>query len=164
MKYLFFIATFCFGIVTKAQYASDCGKIPELNKEIPQVLKPYNGKKISRGECWDAAKLALDKLNAEWDGLYVFGREIDPKKECVQPGDIVQFENVEVEIRSEKMIAREQYPHHTAIVYTVKSPGNFELFHQNTGYTGRKMGITDLDLRNIKKGTLKIYRPVPKAL
>lgn len=162
MKFLIATLLIGFTLSVKAQYAASCAEIPALNQEILKVLKPYKGKKIDRGECWDAAKLALDAVDAEWNGLYVFGREIDPKKECIQPGDIIQFEKVKVEIRTDDMITEEEYSHHTAIVYSVKSPGSLELFHQNTGYTGRKMGITAFDLKNVKKGSVKIFRPVPK--
>lgn len=143
-----------------AQYAQPCDEIPLLNQEILKVLKPYKGKKISRGECWDAAQLALDKVGAEWDGEYVFGRVIDPATECIQPGDIVQFEDVYVEVTTENGGYTETFEHHTAIVYKVSGPGIMELFHQNTGEYGRKMGITPFDLANVTKGTITFFRPV----
>jgi hypothetical protein len=162
MKYLVFLVSFLFAMEGRSQTAAACGEIPAVNKKILATLAPYNGQKIGRGECWDAAKLALDAAGAEWDGLYVYGRLIDPKKECIQPGDIVQFEGVEVVVKTDKMIMKEAYPHHTAIVSKVSESSKLQLFHQNTGFSGRKMGYSDLDLANITKGKLLIYRPVAR--
>lgn len=145
-----------------AQYAEPCAEIPELNQSILNVLKPYLGKKILRGECWDAAKLALNEVGAEWDGLYNFGRKIDLKKECIQPGDIVQFEKAELTVVLENGSYSESFYHHTAIVYSVKSAGELQILHQNTGQFGKKMGVTELNLATITKGTFTIYRPVGK--
>lgn len=158
MKYLFILIGFL-SFSARAQYAQPCSDVPELNKSILAVLKPYIGKKIARGECWDAAQLALNAVGAKWDGLYDYGREIDIKTECIQPGDIVQFENVRVEVREEGGGYTETFDHHTAIVYKVKGPGDLELLHQNTGQHGRKMGITPFNLKNKKSGTMTFFRP-----
>ena len=162
MKFILsFILLISFG--AQAQYADPCKEIPSLNQAILDVLKPYMGKKIGRGECWDAAELALNKVGAEWDGLYVFGREIDVKTECIQPGDIVQFENVQLEVKTENGGYSESFGHHTAIVYKVNGPGAIELIHQNTGQYGRKMGVTTLNLAHKTKGTITFFRPVKKS-
>jgi hypothetical protein len=161
MKYLFFLL---FSIAVsngvQAQYAEPCKEVPALNQQIIDLLTPFLGKKIDRGECWDAAKLALNSVGAEWDGLYAFGRVVNVKTECIQPGDIVQFEQVFIEVREGNSGYTETFEHHTAIVYKVNGPGNVELIHQNTGQFGRKMGITTLNLAHIKKGTITFFRPV----
>lgn len=163
MRYLLTLPFLVLSLSLNAQFAEPCSEIPPLNKELLNVLRPYIGKQIDRGECWDAAKLALNKIDARWDGLYVFGRIVDSKKECIQPGDIVQFENAEFRYTTEDGFYFESFPHHTAIVYEVNGPGNLQLLHQNTGQSGRKMGITSLDITYLKKGKVTIYRPVPKA-
>lgn len=160
MRYFVLTLTFLVALTAPAQQNAPCGEAPELNKQIIRILTPYNGKKIGRGECWDAAQLALDKSGAHWDGEYGYGKIIDTAKECVYPGDIVQFENVRLEFQSETGGFVETFGHHTAIVYKVNGPGDYQLFHQNTGQYGRKMGITDLNTRYITKGTLTFYRPV----
>ena len=53
----------------------------------------------------------------------------------------------------------ENMGHHTAIIYKVNAKGNFDLAHQNYGYSKRKVGITNLELKNITKGDFFIYRP-----
>jgi len=163
MKYLLILPFFLLIFTAKAQFAEPCTEIPPLNQEVLNVLEPYMGRKLDRGECWDAAKLALNKVKADWDGLYAFGRVIDPKKECIQPGDIVQFEKAEFKIETENGSYSETFGHHTAIVYKVNGPGDLQLLHQNTGQNGKKMGVTSLNLKFKTKGKITIYRPVPKA-
>lgn len=163
MKKLIFMVVFGLSTSVSAQtIAPPCKEVPALNKEILATLKPYMGKKIERGECWDAAELALNAVKAEWDGMYAFGRKIDISKECIQPGDIVQMENVYMEVKTENGGYSESFPHHTAIVYSVKAGGELELLHQNTGYFNGKMGVTSFNLKNKTKGTLTFYRPVAK--
>lgn len=162
MKVLFCFLFVC-SFVNAQEFAAPCKEVPALNQAIVDALKPFIGKKIARGECWDAAEMALNKVNADWDGLYVFGREIDIAKECIQPGDIVQFDKVEMEVKTENGSYSESFYQHTAIVYKVNGAGDLQLIHQNTGQFGRKMGVTDFNLANKTKGTMTFYRPVKKA-
>ena len=162
MKVLFCFLFVC-SFVNAQEFAAPCKEVPVLNQAIVDALKPFIGKKIARGECWDAAEMALNKVNADWDGLYVFGREIDITKECIQPGDIVQFDKVEMEVKTENGSYSESFYQHTAIVYKVNGAGDLQLIHQNTGQFGRKMGVTDFNLANKTKGTMTFYRPVKKA-
>jgi len=132
-----------------------------MNQEILNVVKPYMGKKVDRGECWDLAKLALDKVGADWDGFMNFGTKIDWKKQCLQPGDILQFEKVEFSgVNSEHLKYTESFYHHTAIVYAVHDDGTIELIHQNTGQFGKKVGVSSLNFADMKKGTIQAYRPI----
>lgn len=77
----------------------DCDTVPELNKQIIAFVKGSLNKKIGRGECWDLAAQALNKVGADWDKNYVFGKEVAYKTECVYPGDIIQFEGIEIEYK-----------------------------------------------------------------
>jgi hypothetical protein len=162
MKVLFCFLFVC-SCVSAQDFAAPCKEVPALNQAILDALKPYIGKKIGRGECWDAAELGLNKVNADWDGLYVFGRVIDVEKECIQPGDIVQFDKVEMEVKTENGSYSESFYQHTAIVYKVNGAGDLQLIHQNTGQFGRKMGVTDFNLANKTKGNMTFYRPVKKV-
>src|ERR1700754_2264222 len=85
-----------------------CDNVPELNKKIISFVKTKIGKKVGRGECWDLAAEALNTNGAKWDGDYGFGREINLKKECVYPGDIMQFTNVSVKYEKDKTIYMEE--------------------------------------------------------
>src|SRR5689334_13502000 len=70
---------------------------PALNQRVVDFVKSKVGKKVGAGECWDLAAEALNTAGARWDGLYGFGELVDWKKAEVYPGDIVQFENVDIE-------------------------------------------------------------------
>ncbi len=136
-----------------------CDSIPSINKQIIVFVKNNIGKKVGRGECWDLANEALNFISAKWDGEYNFGKEIKYMNECVFPGDIVQFENVELNYKIGDNQFTEKLSHHTAIIYTVKSKGQFVMADQNTGRSGRKVGLSPFNLNDIKKGKIKIFRP-----
>lgn len=137
----------------------NCDSIPPLNSGILNFVKTKINKKVGRGECTDLASEALKAVGAKYDGRYVFGRKVDYKKECVYPGDIIQFEGVKTEYQEGNMTIQEAMLHHTAVINKVNAPGNFELAHQN--FNNRKKVITsNLDLKNIKKGKIYIYRPI----
>jgi hypothetical protein len=139
---------------------SACKENSEINSAIIRVVQPTIGKKIERGECWDLVQYALNNAKASWDGLNDFGQEYDPKKACVQPGDVIRFEKVQLEWKDEKGNGyTEQFGHHYAIVYAVSADGVLTLIHQNTGQHGRKVGLTTMDLRHMTKGKLIFFRP-----
>lgn len=134
-------------------------RIPELNKEIVKYVKSVTGKKVDRGECWDLANQALIRVGADWDRAYVYGNRINPLKDQVFPGDLVQFENVKVQYTEGNTTYTEVMTHHTAIVYKVIDQGIYEIAHQNTQFSGRKVGISTLNLNHIVKGQTYFYRP-----
>ena len=146
-----------FGKVVIAQ-----DSIPPLNKEIIKYTESVIGKKVDRGECWDLANQALTRIDAKWDLQFKYGKLLDPKKDIVYPGDIIQFKNVMFETKSADGLEtrRETMGQHTAIVFKVNAKGDYDLAHQNTGFSGRKVGISRIVLANLKKGKLFIYRPV----
>jgi hypothetical protein len=141
-------------------FSAACDSIPELNKKIVGLVKQQIGNTVDRGECWDLAALVLNRYDATWDKKYVFGRKVDPAKDCVYPGDIIQFEGVTIKYKRGNAVFTETMGHHTAVIYEVKSQGVYVLAHQNTGTSGRKVGLSDLDLKTIVKGKYQIYRPV----
>lgn len=134
-------------------------KIPELNKEIIKYVKSVQGKKVDRGECWDLANHALKLVGADWDKAYVYGTKIDPMRDQVFPGDLIQFEDVKVHYKDGNITYTELMTHHTAIVYQVLGKGNFEIAHQNTEFSGRKVGLSKLNLDHIVEGKIYFYRP-----
>jgi hypothetical protein len=123
-------------------------------------LKTTIGKKVDHGECWDLANEALKRNEAIWDHRYKYGREVNPANECIYPGDFIQFEGVVLKYRKGSREYEETMSHHTAIVYEVKDKGVYVLIHQNNGITGKKVGLSDLDLKTVVKGKMKFYRPV----
>ena len=137
-------------------------EIPILNKKIVSYVKSVIGKQVDRGECWDIANQALTKNNAKWDGEYKYGEPLNFKKDKIFPGDMIQFKNVKVTYTVGNTTYKETMTHHTAIVYKVISKDKYELAHQNTGFSGRKVGLSTLDLSTVVKGKMFFYRPVSK--
>ncbi|MEO8066543.1 MAG: CHAP domain-containing protein [Flavobacteriales bacterium] len=131
-----------------------------VGQHVAQFVHSKIGTTVGRGECWDLAAEALTQAGAIWDGKYTWGALIDPEKEEVLPGDVVQFENVVFEWEENNSLYRENMPHHTAVVLEVKDRGVFRIAHQNFGPLGRKVGLTELVLAHKKKGKLMIYRPL----
>lgn len=144
----------------KAQSTLPCDDLPSLNTEVMTYVKPHIGKKVARGECWDLAAGALNSTGAKWDGRFGFGLPVDPGKECIYPGDILQFDNVVLIEESAAGTRTENMPKHTAIIYAVHGPGQYTIAHQNTSFSGRKVGLSEIDLANRKKGRIRAYRPV----
>jgi hypothetical protein len=141
------------------QITQEKDTIPEINQKIVAYAKTKINKKVGRGECWDLASEALQMVDAKWDMNYKFGKEINYKKEAVLPGDIIQLEGVILNYEMKGMKYTEKMSHHTAIIYEVKSSDNFMIAHQNNGFSGRKVGVSALDLTTLTKGKFTIYRP-----
>lgn len=138
----------------------DCDSIPALNQKIISYVTTTIGKKIGHGECWELAAMALNLNQASWDHKYKYGKEIIPAKECVYPGDIIQFEGVMLRFHKGSREYKETMEHHTAIIYEVKAKDVFVLIHQNTAFSGRKVGLSELDLKTVARGKIRMYRPV----
>jgi hypothetical protein len=134
--------------------------LPAVNQRVVNYVNSQVGNKVGRGECWDLAAEALNTAGAKWDGAYGFGEVVDWRKQEVLPGDIVQFENVFVEHRSDNMVMREQYGVHTAVVVEVKGRGDYVLAHQNVKPVGKKVGTAPLLMSEVRSGKLRFYRPV----
>ncbi|MGC9470485.1 MAG: hypothetical protein ACP5D1_02960 [Bacteroidales bacterium] len=156
--YLLFL--FLFTVFTGPLYPQNTGRIPPLNQRILQYVESVVGTRVDRGECWDLARQALDRSGASWDGSYGFGKVVKYRKEEVLPGDIVRFEKVMVQYTKGLTTYTENYNHHTAIVYRVKGRGQFELAHQNTGFSGKKVGVSSLNLDHVIRGKITVYRAV----
>lgn len=157
MKKILFIviALFLAGTSVQAQQ-----KLPELNQKVVDYVTSVIGKQVDRGECWDLANQALNRIDAKWDKEYVYGKLLNPKKDKILPGDIIQFKNVTLKYRIGNTITTETMAHHTAVVYKVIDKDVFELAHQNTGFSGRTVGLSKLDLNTVQNGKMWFYRPV----
>lgn len=140
---------FLFATVAKGQ------SLPAKNKAIIAFAESKKGKKVGKGECWDLAKAALDAAGADWTPPYGFGKELDPKKDTIIPGDIIQLEKVKI-VNPDK--SWQDIPHHTAIISQVLAPNKYVVAEQNAN--GKHSVIfAEMDLNNMKKGKYSIYRP-----
>ncbi len=133
--------------------------IPELNLQILEYVKSVEGKKVDRGECWDLANQALKLVNADWDKAFVYGDKVDPKKDKIFPGDLIQFDNIKIKYTEGNTTYTETMGQHTAIVYKVLGDGIFEIAHQNNGFSGKKVGVSKLNINYIINGKIYFYRP-----
>ena len=138
--------------------------IPCLNQKVIEYVDSVIGKKVDRGECWDLAAAALDHAGAYLDrssqkSIYIFGKELNAKKDEIFPGDIIQLENVKLEYIKGNVIYTETMIHHTAIIYEILGEGHYKIAHQNTNFSGKKVGISELNINYNKKGTITFYRP-----
>ena len=137
---------------------AQCDSIAPLNKAIITWVSSQVNKKVGTGQCWDLAQQAINKSDAKWDGQYGFGKPLK-KGECLMPGDIVQFEKVKTKRMVNGNEFKEDFPHHTAIVYAVTSSDQIKLIHQNTGYNGKKVAISDFFFSSVKSGKFTVFRP-----
>ncbi len=153
----FFITISCYGY---SQTPIPCGQTPELNTSIISFVGANMKKKVGRGECWDLAAEALNKIEAKWDGNSKFGKEVNYKKECIYPGDIVQFEGVVLKYKQDEKYFIEKLEHHTAIIFEVKEKDSFVIADQNTRFSGKTVGTHNFDVKALTKGSFKIYRPI----
>jgi hypothetical protein len=129
-------------------------KIPPLNVKVIEYVDSKMGKKVDRGECWDLAAFALDFAGAYRPGLYVFGKELDPSKDKIYPGDVVQMFKV-------KFTWGGRTPQHTLVVYEVLGDGKYKMAEQNVGGV-RKVMISNYDMASIAKGEVHFYRPAAR--
>ena len=155
MKNLFVLLTVLFTLTVNAQ----CDSISSLNKEILQYAQSNLKKKVGRGECWDLAKYALENSSAKWDHKFEFGRHLE-KNDCLMPGDIIQFKGVKIKYKEGKKTFYITMDQHTAIINKVISLDEIQLIHQNTAFSGKKVGISSIKFSTMIKGKYDIYRPV----
>ncbi len=135
--------------------------LPPLNQKVLDFATAHKGKKVGNGECWTLADRALEAAGARQPsrngvGPFDFGRPVK-RGQKILPGDVIQFarayfrgQNYEVDL-----------PQHTAIVSRAKGT-RVTLLHQN--FAGKRIvQLTPIDLKDLKRGEYKIYRPVPKG-
>jgi hypothetical protein len=133
--------------------------IPEMNRTIVEYVNSVMDTQVDRGECWDLAHQALNRVDASWDGVYKYGSVVNYKKDPVYPGDIIHFKNVTIKQTEGFTTTTQTMEQHTAIVLKVYAVGVYELAHQNTNFSGRKVGTSPIDLNGLVKGKITVYRP-----
>lgn len=142
-------------------------KLPEFNAKVIEFVDKNMGKMVDRGECWDLAAGALAYSNAYFDRsslktAVIFGKELNPLKDKILPGDMIQFKKVKMKWKEGNTTYESAMgmPDHTAIVYKVNGSGDYEIAHQNTADWGKKVGVNNFRLDRVTGGKLKFYRPV----
>jgi len=167
----FVSATAGVGLAQSALKKRYVGRIPNervlasLNERVRMHAESLLGSQVGGGECTDLVNEVLRFCNAKQihirsDGQYEWGQAIPLyKKEgglFVIPGDILQFENVELKGGGSSY----KYPHHTAIVRSANGKV-IELLHQNVNGVRRAVtGSINLDQLQ-PGGTISTFRPKP---
>jgi hypothetical protein len=131
-----------------------------VSNKVLEYIRLSIGQKVGAGECADLAVLALHHAGGQIPGNYIWGKEIPKPFENAKPGDILQFRGVLLVNRTDTSITRETMRHHTAVIIEVIYPGLFRIAHQNVSGV-RKVVVTTLDLKDLKRGRVVCYRPIP---
>ncbi|MES2660131.1 MAG: hypothetical protein V4689_16025 [Verrucomicrobiota bacterium] len=112
-----------------------------------------SGKKVGNGECWTLANEAFISAGARRPGsdMRVWGRVVNPARESLMPGDIIEFESARF---SDGIITGSA---HTAVVVTGGSQERFSVAEQNWGK--KTVRIREMDLTKRVSGKVIVYRP-----
>ena len=123
----------------------------------PQRIAAYcvasNGKKVGNGECWTLADEAFRAAGAKRPGsdLRVWGRRVDPAKEGLRPGDVIEFQSAWF---SDGVMTGSN---HTAVVVNGGSHDKFTIAEQNWGR--KTVRLREMDLTRLTAGKVSVYRP-----
>ncbi|OHD57108.1 MAG: hypothetical protein A2Y33_09290 [Spirochaetes bacterium GWF1_51_8] len=155
-----FQALAAFGVQSEKDIPQDKKKL-FLNPYVLAFVDANMGQQVGRGECWDLAQAALDLFSADWVRTTDFGIPLDPEKDEILPGDIIQFSTVKITIKTKNGTTWETYgsPDHTAIVYKVLGKLHYEVAHQNV-MNKKTVLVSELDLNYKTSGQVWFYRPV----
>ena len=145
-----------------------------LNDAVVAFAASRLGQQVGDGQCTDLASAALRSAGARpHRGGSGWGEEL-PTLRDARPGDVLQFEDAVFVHRGRLpggavLIRTYRYPHHTAIVATVRRRGGsvrMTVLHQNATAEGedetdhRIVKEWDLNPTEMRRGTVKAYRPV----
>lgn len=149
--------------------------LPPVNAAVVRFCEEHEGEKVGDGTCGAlviaalrsaAAKTSLDHRSA--DGGTVWGTPVERFDDAL-PGDVIQFNDAQVLVQSPNGTkALCSYPNHAAIVARNRGGGRIDAYEQNVATAGAtserraKMRKRDTDLRNVLKGTIRVYRPEPR--
>lgn len=130
---------------------ADDARIPFRNKKIVAFVTQNMGKKVGDGDCWDLGNAALVHAGGSrpFGRTFVWGRKLDPAKEAILPGDIVQTFTK----------GKEPAGPHTTVVMELAGGTKVKFGEQNWN---KNMFVTtrDADLKTLgEKTTMYIYRP-----
>lgn len=158
------------------------GPPPELNRKVLEFARRHEGEKVGDGQCIALAIEALRAAGAHQPPIrgnedFVWGREV-PKVADALPGDILQFRDAVFKGTEPLpgggiLHTTSKYPHHTAIVASVKKTSKglvLTILHQNAGGSGASVAERQvvqegtLRMANLRKGgAVRAFRPLAEA-
>ncbi|OYZ19542.1 MAG: hypothetical protein B7Y39_11985 [Bdellovibrio sp. 28-41-41] len=133
----------------------------ELNKKVVQFVEANLGKKVYEGEAVDLPQEALKASGAKWkfETETVFGQEVNTRRDDIEPGDIIQFDDAEYENKDTK--EGWKLGNMTVVVMTVNKKENKIKFAVQNLFNKLFVTTHDLEMNTLKRGRLKIFRPQP---
>jgi hypothetical protein len=154
-----------FSVNTSQSVPEDLAYIP-LNKEVLDFAISRKGERVGRGECWDLVQEPLDIHSADWPRSLEYGLELNPARDEIKPGDIIQFRSVRIVTEIPGVGTRTEIigmPDHTAVVYEVLGENRYKLLHQNIN--GKRYVIeTENDFSGRVSGSIRYFRPIAGLL
>ncbi|WP_193212910.1 SHD1 domain-containing protein [Luteolibacter marinus] len=125
----------------------------EKRAKVGEFCTAKIGVKVGNGECWTLADEAYKSCGARRPGgdLRVWGREIDLKKEELEPGDVVEFRTAAIAGYGTSG------PEHTAVVVKGGRRGRATIAEQNWG-GNKTVRTVEIDLRKVDSGKVMVYR------
>jgi hypothetical protein len=129
---------------------------PQAGDPAPRIAAyciAQKGRKVGNGECWTLADEAFKSAGARRPGsdMRVWGRRVDPAREAIKPGDVVEFRSARF---SDGIITGSE---HTAVVVEGGSQEAFTIAEQNWGR--KTVRFREMNATTLVSGKLMIYRP-----
>jgi hypothetical protein len=129
---------------------------PQAGNPAPRIAAycvAQKGRKVGNGECWTLADEAFKSTGARRPGsdMRVWGRRVDPAKEAIKPGDVVEFRSARF---SDGIITGSA---HTAVVVKGGGQESFTIAEQNWGR--KTVRFREMSMTTLVSGKVMIYRP-----
>jgi hypothetical protein len=129
---------------------------PQSGNPAPRIAAfciAQKGRKVGNGECWTLADEAFRSAGARRPGsdMRVWGRRVDPAKEIIKPGDVLEFQGARF---SDGIITGSA---HTAVVVRGGSQEGFTIAEQNWGR--KTVRFREMSMKTLVAGKVTIYRP-----
>ncbi len=129
---------------------------PQSGDPAPRIAAycaAQKGRKVGNGECWTLADEAFKSAGARRPGrdMRVWGRRVDPARESIKPGDVVEFQSARF---SDGIITGSA---HTAVVVRGGSQEGFTIAEQNWGK--KTVRFREMSLTSLMSGKVTVYRP-----
>lgn len=113
----------------------------------------HTGQRVGNGECWTLADDAFKSAGTRRPGrdLRVWGRVVNPSKESLKPGDVIEYQSARF---SDGTITGTA---HTAVVVRAGNLESFSIAEQNWGR--KTVRVREMNLKTLVSGKVTVYRP-----
>ena len=129
---------------------------PQAGDPAPRIAAfclARTGQRVGNGECWTLADDAFKSAGARRPGrdLRVWGRVVNPAKESLKPGDVIEFQSARFSDGAYTGTG------HTAVVVKGGTQEKFSIAEQNWGR--KTVRIREMNLKLLVSGKVTVYRP-----